>query len=390
MYKDGYSDSEKLEMIKKAQSFNGVGEDANKYVGQDNFRCITIPKGQRLYSFQPDIQYEKMRKEKKIVPFTFEFFFDQATYDRFVNKGTFDSTEVAEYLQVGYYMDPLFTDGHGEYRDSIYAFDLLEDIRVPVGVCLANNQFGDGEGHQCYIPKDMAIKLQEENLLVFNEEASLIDKGINKYITAERCQQIDDAVDNKLNYCEKNNLKHCPPSISPVDAPIHEPITPIVFDTNYLKMANAYDGSLMDKKSDPSLSTFQEAEDHSAKPSIKTLSCKTVQDMDKTVGPVKGTKQLKAPVYKDNSDVIKTPEVKSNTNPNSDSNHSLKQENIDISEKKPVKHELTHDSSIKVAESDKADVKNPLAGLNNLRSYMDSEKEESLDTMELPNEPYYV
>ena len=96
MYKDGFSDREKLVMVSNMQSYTSNSPNDNRFVGLDEFHCANIRNGQRLYAFKPAFFYDKLCKEK---PETVDFcwFFDQATFDRLVKANEISTSKIAEY-----------------------------------------------------------------------------------------------------------------------------------------------------------------------------------------------------------------------------------------------------------------------------------------------------
>lgn len=328
MYLDGYKDLEKLAMVAEMQSYTGDKPKDNRYIALDEFHCANIQGGQRLYAFQSDYYKDKLCCEKP-EPVGIKWFFDQATYDRLIKDGNFSSKELSEHLQLDYWRDPQSFDEGGVYRDTIYAFDLLEEIRVPVGVCLANDQFGNGEGHQCFIPEDMVIQLQKDGLLVFNQEASLINKGTDKYVSKSRCDEIDLSIYEKRTFCKDNNQKHCTISSYAIPAIINEPIVASPFDCSYYGIYSTYD-YLKDEKIDPSL-------------------------------PITGERA---------------------------GEHFVKKDDLSSVEALPKKESQNSESSINTSYSN--DIQQSLKGLNNLQKFLNHDNAEYLGDMHLQNEPYYI
>ena len=324
MYIDNIPDEDKLKMVAEEQSYKGDGENANRFIGLDEFRCADIRKGQRLYAFKSDMFCKKLCGEKPEIVDIY-WFFDQATFDRLVKDGVFDSREVAEYLQLDYWRDRHIPGSDGVYNDSIFAFDLKEDIRVPVGKCLANDQFGNGGANQCYIPQKMVEELQEKELLVFNKDESLIHKGINKTIPKSRCDQIDQATNQKKEFCHNNNQKHCTNPNFAVPADPHNNTLTKSFDCDNKGKYSTYD-TIKYEKIDPS------------KP---------------ITGPIAGDHYVKANEIFTNKKVENEPVTDRN------------EDNIPI---KKLKH-LTINTSSGMPEAE--DVKNPLAGLYDLQKYLD-------------------
>ena len=324
MYKDGVSDREKLEMVANEQSYTGTDPDANRFVGLDEFHCANIRKEQRLYAFKPAFFYDKLSREKtETVDFC--WFFDQATFDRLVKGGKFNSREVAEYLQVDYWKNPRMPNSDAVYNDSILAFELKEDIRVPVGVCLANDQFGNGGASECYIPKDMVKQLQEDGLLVFDKDASMIHKGTNTIIHDTRAKQIDEAVDQKMKFCKDNNQKHCTIPNFAIPADPHNNIPSAPFDCDHVGKDSTYDAIKLEKI-----------------------------DLSKPItGSVAGDHYVKANEISTNKIVENEPVIDRN------------EDNIPIKESK---HLMVNTSS---GMPEAEDVKNPLAGVYDLQKYFD-------------------
>lgn len=205
------SDEELLQLAERAQSFDPRSGNRNEYNGLDKMAVGNI-QDTRIYALVHDGNLADLKKGKAL---KIEYFFDRATYDKYVDPvtGKFDSKALSEALQVKPYQSPdmAVTDGHAEYRNSIACFDRRGDIRTPVGYCEANTQFGGGGAHQAFIPSSESKALQEKGILKYNAEASNIHTGTNYSIGADEYGKIQSVSDERCQNCEDKNLQHPEP-----------------------------------------------------------------------------------------------------------------------------------------------------------------------------------
>ena len=201
-------------LLKKAaeyQSFSPGSSRWNEYNGLDKLSIGSI-QDNRLYALVHDGNLADLRAGR---PSKIEYFFDQATYDKYVDRttGKFDAKALSEALQVKPYQSEKMasTDGHAEYRNSIACFDRTRNIRTPVGTCKANTQFGGGGAHQAFIPAEVSTSLQENGILKYNDKASNIHTGQNYSIGADAYGKIQTASDERCINCEEKGLQHPEP-----------------------------------------------------------------------------------------------------------------------------------------------------------------------------------
>lgn len=113
------SDEELLQLAESYQSFNPRSGRWNEYNGLDKLSVGNI-QDNRMYALVHDGNLADLEKGKSS---GIEYFFDQATYDKYVDPvtGKFDAKALSEALQVKPYQCPEMaaTDGHAEYRNSI-------------------------------------------------------------------------------------------------------------------------------------------------------------------------------------------------------------------------------------------------------------------------------
>ena len=181
------------------------------YTGGDTFSTQKI-EPQKIYALIHGGQVAQLKNGE---PIHSEFFFDEATFSKYENPDThgFDSTALSRAVQVAPYHDEQMSDydHYAEYRTSVVCFDLNEEIDAPVGICMENTQFGEGGGHQLFIPEDMVIDMQNDGRLAFNEEESAINKGENIYLNKDEYFHINDDAKTRADDCEYNNTEHPSP-----------------------------------------------------------------------------------------------------------------------------------------------------------------------------------
>lgn len=206
------TDMELLERATEYQSFS-PGKSWNEYNGLDDLFVKHISDN-KIYALIHDGNLADLEAGKST---NIEYFFDQATYDAYVDSqtGKFDAGKLSEALQVKPYQSDIMaiTDGHAEYRNSIACFEVNGDIRTPVGICEANLQFGGGGGHQAFIPDEEAHKLQESGVLKYNSQLSAIHTGQNYFLDAEQYEKIQALSDERCMNCENNGLRHPEPDL---------------------------------------------------------------------------------------------------------------------------------------------------------------------------------
>ena len=202
------------EILRKAiqyQSFSPRSGKRNEYNGLDNL-SIGYIQDKHLYALVHDGNLNDLKEGK---PSRIEYFFDQATYDKYVDSrtGKFDAKVLSEALQVKPYQssEMASTDGHAEYRYSIVCFDRKGDVKAAVGICEANTQFGGGGAHQAFIPAEVSEALQANGVLKYNSGASNIRTGQNYIIGADDYGKIQAASDERCENCEEKGLEHPEP-----------------------------------------------------------------------------------------------------------------------------------------------------------------------------------
>ena len=161
------------ELLKKATQYQSFSpEKWNEYNGLDNLFIGNI-KDDKIYALVHDGDLADLNAGKSS---SIEYFFDQATYDKYVDPqtGEFDAQKLSEALQVKPYQsdDMAGKDGHAEYKNSIVCFKKNGEIKTPIGTCEANTQFGGGGAHEAFIPEEESRKLQENGILQYDREAS--------------------------------------------------------------------------------------------------------------------------------------------------------------------------------------------------------------------------
>lgn len=203
------TDEELLHLATEAQSFSLSGSiRRNEYNGLDNLSMGSI-QDDRMYALVHDGILNDLEAGNTA---GIEYFFDQATYDRYVDPvtGEFDAKALSEAMQVKPYRSSKMRseDGHAEYRTSIVCFDRTGDIRTPVGVCEANTQFGGGGAHEAFIPAEESRALQANGTLRYNSAASNIHTGQNYSIGADEYRKIRvSSIKRRLN-CKEKGLQH--------------------------------------------------------------------------------------------------------------------------------------------------------------------------------------
>lgn len=105
---------EMLAAAEDKQSYHLLDELPNEYNGKDTLATGRI-KDNYIYVLVHDGQLNSLNNGE---PISAEYFFDQATYDQYVDPktGNFDSKKLSEALQVKPYQsyDMMNGDGHGE------------------------------------------------------------------------------------------------------------------------------------------------------------------------------------------------------------------------------------------------------------------------------------
>ena len=199
---------EMLAAAEDKQSYHLLDELPNEYNGKDTLATGRI-KDNYIYVLVHDGQLNSLNNGE---PISAEYFFDQATYDQYVDPktGNFDSKKLSEALQVKPYQsyDMMNGDGHAEYRNSIACFKVNGTANVLMGYCEANTQFGGGGAHEAFIPDKESIQYQESGILVYNRDKSLIHTGINNKVDSDAYAEIDVTSTIRVNNCKKNNAKH--------------------------------------------------------------------------------------------------------------------------------------------------------------------------------------
>ncbi len=207
-----YSPSDLSSYLKEAERFQSFSNNPmdldtynNTYSGCDELRISPI-RDDHIYAVIHDGNIKQLEMGE---PLDVKYFFDQATYDKFVDPSTgqFDATALSEALQ----LDPA---GYPTYRGSIACFDVHPEnvsggvLELPTGICTANTQFGGGGGHQTFAPKDISADLQRSGALQINCEKSHFHTGINTTVSPERQALVDAGVAERQNYCIVNNTPH--------------------------------------------------------------------------------------------------------------------------------------------------------------------------------------
>lgn len=153
-----YNPADLSKYLSEAEEYQTFSNDPldknykNTYSGYDNLSISSI-KDEHIYAVIHDGNIAQIKNGE---PLNVSYFFDQATYDKFVDPSTgeFDATALSEALQ----LDPA---GYPSYRNSIACFDVHPEkvsggvLKLPSGICTANTQFGGGGGHQAFAPKDI-------------------------------------------------------------------------------------------------------------------------------------------------------------------------------------------------------------------------------------------
>ena len=203
--------------LKEAEEFQTFTYDPsdmdnwNTYSGYDELSISSIQDNHIYALVHPGNIAEINNKE----PLNVKYFFDQVTYDKFVDPltGKFDATALSEALQ----LDP---QGYPNYRDSIVCFDVHPEkvsggvLQLPSGTCWANTQFGGGGAHQTFAPRDISADLQTCGALQINLEKSHFNTGTNTAVSAERQADIDIGVDERQNNCITNGTSHHDTTVS--------------------------------------------------------------------------------------------------------------------------------------------------------------------------------
>ena len=153
-----YNPADLSKYLSEAEEYQTFSNDPldknykNTYSGYDNLSISSI-KDEHIYAVIHDGNIAQIKNGE---PLNVSYFFDQATYDKFVDPSTgeFDATALSEALQ----LDPA---GYPSYRNSRACFDVHPEkvsggvLKLPSGICTANTQFGGGGGHQAFAPKDI-------------------------------------------------------------------------------------------------------------------------------------------------------------------------------------------------------------------------------------------
>ena len=201
----------KLLRVAGYQSYRPGTGIRNEYNGLDSFSMGSIH-DDRIYALVHDGNLADLEAGRSS---GIEFFFDQATYDKYVDpsSGVFDAQALSEALQVKPFQSDAMamTDGHAEYRNSIACFDRNGEIETPLGVCEANTQFGGGGAHEAFIPEEESRSLQDSGALKYNSEASHIHTGENYVVSADDYDRIQAASDERCENCEEKGLSHPEP-----------------------------------------------------------------------------------------------------------------------------------------------------------------------------------
>ena len=177
----------------------------NAYTGLDQLQISSI-QDDHIYALIHDGNIAQIENGE---PVSVSYFFDQATYDKFVDPttGEFDACALSEALQ----LDP---GGYSNYRDSIACFDVHPeklpdgDLKLPTGTCTANTQFGGGGGHQAFAPKDVSADLQSSGVLQVNPDRSNFHTGTNTEVTPEKQDMVDHGVEERQKNCLQNMTPH--------------------------------------------------------------------------------------------------------------------------------------------------------------------------------------
>ena len=169
-------------------------DNQNRYTGLDDLSISSI-QDDHIYAVIHEGNVAEIRDGK---PVSVSYFFDQATYDKFVDPetGKFDACALSEALQ----LDP---GDYSNYRNSIACFDVHPeklpdgDLKLPTGTCTANTQFGGGGGHQAFAPKDISADLQSSGVLQINPDRSHFHTGTNTEVTPEKKDMVDHGVEER-------------------------------------------------------------------------------------------------------------------------------------------------------------------------------------------------
>ena len=198
-----------LDEAESFQTFSNDPMDAdhymNSYSGFDNLKAAPIT-DQHIYALVHDGNIAQMNGNK---PLDVCYFFDQATYDKFVDPktGKHDAAALNDALQ----LDPA---GYPTYRDSIICFDVHPEkakggvLKLPVGTCTANTQLGGGGAHEAFAPKDISIDLQNSGVLEVNRSKSHLHTGYNTKVEPVRQAKVQKAIAERQQNCIDNGTKH--------------------------------------------------------------------------------------------------------------------------------------------------------------------------------------
>ena len=206
-----YDPADLSSYLNEAEGFQTFSNDPldvnylNTYSGCDDLSISPI-QDEYIYAVIHDGNIAQIEKGE---PLNVSYFFDQATYDKFVDPstGAFDAAALSEALQ----LDPA---GYPTYRNSIACFKVNHEnvsggvLSLPTGICSANTQFGGGGGHQTFAPKDISMDLQKSGALQINQERSHFHTGINTAVSAERQAIVDAGVAERQNNCIENGTPH--------------------------------------------------------------------------------------------------------------------------------------------------------------------------------------
>lgn len=212
-----YDPADLSSYLREAEGFQTFSNDPldvnylNTYSGCDDLSISPI-QDEHIYAVIHDGNIAQIENGE---PLNVSYFFDQATYDKFVNPSTgeFDAAALSEALQ----LDPA---GYPNYRNSIACFDVNPKgvsggvLKLPTGVCTANTQFGGGGGHQTFAPKDISADLQNSGVLQINCEKSHFHTGVNTAVSSEKQAIVNAGVAERQNYCIVNDTPHHDTSVT--------------------------------------------------------------------------------------------------------------------------------------------------------------------------------
>lgn len=212
-----YDPADLSSYLSEAEGFQTFSNDPldvnylNTYSGFDDLSISPIL-DEHIYAVIHDGNIAQIENGE---PLNVSYFFDQATYDKFVDPSTgeFDAAALSEALQ----LDPA---GYPNYRNSIACFDVNPKglsggvLMLPTGICTANTQFGGGGGHETFAPKDISADLQKNGVLQINREKSHFHTGVNTSVSPEKQAVVDAGVAERQNYCIVNDTPHHDTSVT--------------------------------------------------------------------------------------------------------------------------------------------------------------------------------